>query len=187
MSLDIRYVAGLMDGEGCIAIRRRDDRPKPRNQRVSYALVVQISMTHERVIHELHQSMGGAMSEIKWHRRMNNRPAYQWRLYSNACAEFLEKCLPYLIVKREETLLAISFQKHLNEYKKKVRRMPNEMVDQIWAYRESVYWTMRNLKKVSGALDGMDANSGDTQCPVSNDAEGQSRAKQTSLALVGRV
>ena len=185
MKLDIRYLAGLMDGEGCIAIRLRKDMPK--NPRNSYMLVVQISMTHEGVISAIKKSAGGAMSEIKWHRRMSNRPAYQWRLYSNAAAEFLEKCLPYLIVKKDEALLGISFQKHMNEYLNKTRSLTQERQEEVWAYRESVYWTMRNLKKVSGALDGMDANSENTPCPVSDDAEGQPRAKQTVLKAVGRV
>ena len=183
--MDIRYVSGLMDGEGCIAIRRRVE--MPRNPRVSYMLVVQISMTHEGVVSAVHKAFGGAMSEIKWHRRMNNRPAYQWRLYSTACAAFLEKCIPYLIVKRDEAQLGISFQKHMNEYTNKLRHFPVERQEEIWQYRESVYWLMRNLKKVNGALDGMVANSGNTQCPVSDDAEGQSRAKQTNLKVVGRV
>lgn len=167
--MDIRYLAGLVDGEGCIALRKRKDMPS--NPRPSYMLVVQIAMTHEGVIKAVKESIGGAMSEIKWHRRMNNRPAYQWRLYAGAAAKFLEDVLPYLIVKKDEAQLGISFQKHVDEYLNKLRHLPKERQEEIWQYRESVYWTMRNLKKLSGALDGMVANSVDTQ-------NGQYRAKQ---------
>lgn len=40
---------------------------------------------------------------------------------------------------------------------------------------------------MSGASVGMLANSENIPCPVRDDAEGQPRAKQTTLKVVGRV
>ena len=169
--LDVRYIAGIVDGEGCVTVIKRLEKHM---DRVSYRLVVQVSMTHEGVIKALQDSIGGSYSAIHWHTRRNNRTAYQWRKYGVDAVELLQSILPYLIVKKAEAELAIAFQGNLDQWRNKLRHAPEDVQKAVWEYRESSYWALRALKKVSGALDGMDANSENTQT-------GQLRAKLRSV------
>lgn len=180
--LDVRYVAGLFDGEGCVAINKRN--PDSMGGKPQYRLVLQVSMTNERVIALLRETCSGTYSPIHWHTRHNNRTAYQWRTQANNAADLLREWIPHLVVKREEAILAVQFQDRLDAMRNKLRYLPSDEQAAEWEYRESVYQAVRALKKASGALDDKVANSVDTRCPAREGTEGQYRAKQ-ALQVVG--
>lgn len=166
------YLAGLFDGEGCIQIRKdKTNGPFP-----SYCVIAQITMTNERVIHAVKESCDGRYHKITWQCRNNNRPAYMWNLHAQKAADFLTALLPFLIVKKEEAAYAIAFQKHIQEFKNKFRGMPDDQKMAIRVYRENCHKTLQAMKRISGALDGMVANSEDTQ-------NGQPRAKQQAIGM----
>lgn len=129
----------------------------------SYRLEIKVSMTVERVIHMLRDTCGGYYYPIHWHTRHNNRTAYSWGVNGNKAAEILKQLLPYLIVKKDEAILAIQFQEHLQSLRNKLRHLPADQQEAIMAYRESIYVALRAMKKASGALDDKVANSVDTQ------------------------
>lgn len=169
--MDIKYFAGLFDGEGCVYVQRRQH---PRLKNPTYLMAIQVAMTHEGVIRELQRSFGGRYYPIHWHTRRNNRTAYLWRLNSTEAAALLTKATEFMIVKKAEALVAIEFQAQMDSVRNKLRHMSPEEQAAIYAYREQCNLLLRALKRVSGAVDGMDANSEDTQ-------NGQPRAKLRSV------
>lgn len=83
------YIAGLIDGEGCIT-------------RANGRLLVQIGMTDETVIRWLGQ-IGGTIRVEDGPGRGNRKPLYRWRVMAgDEVRRLLRSVLPYLIVKRAQ-------------------------------------------------------------------------------------
>lgn len=95
--MNIAYAAGFLDGEGYIGIYKT-------------LVHVEIDQCREEVITKLHDSFGGNKYLVKRsHRNPKWSDIHRWRIYGEKAIEFLETCLPYLIVKRKEAEFAIKF------------------------------------------------------------------------------
>lgn len=94
----LAYLAGILDGEGYIAIAQR---------KTTARLIVRIGMVSPKAVEFLHQNFGGSRHyQATKTNRIDNR-----LLWTSARAkELLEKCLPYLLVKRELAELGIKFE-----------------------------------------------------------------------------
>lgn len=164
--MDIRYAAGLLDGEGCIRISKQQFK-----NHVRYQLFVTINMADPRPLVELQKEFGGCFSWGAPRKDPRHRPLHGWAVSSRNALLCLERVRPWLIVKAAEADLAIEFQKGV-EYGK---NSPQEV-----ARRERIKHQMTVLKfrTFDPADFGMVANSGDIQ-------NGQSRAKQPRVIAVG--
>lgn len=100
------YLAGLIDGEGCIGIYNK----KPAGTRKSpyHQLQVGVAMREPEGI--------GYMAEFKkgyhsWKgcRAMSTGMIHEVKLYGRKAAAFLKEILPYLKVKRRQAQMAIEF------------------------------------------------------------------------------
>ena len=100
---DCAYLAGFIDGEGTIIIRRN---------RRSYTISVSVVNTYEPVLNWIVDTFGSTKCRVKRYQRPDRHvPIYVW----NACAfhayHILELTSPYLRVKHEQARLALDFQK----------------------------------------------------------------------------
>lgn len=184
MKLSREYLAGLFDGEGCIHIAKIINK---NTKRPSYGVRAIFCLTNESVIKIIAEQYGMAYCRLRKSSSNENwRDAYQTQICGNVAMNFLNDILPFLIIKKNEAILAIMLQEHINKYRAKFYNMsPQEKAD-IDSFRENLKTQIMLLKRVDASI-GMMANSGEIPCPVSDDAEGQSRAKQTTLSVVGRV
>src|SRR4051812_24103916 len=98
----ISYAAGFFDGEGCVQIRVS----YPRGTK-SYSMRLQVSQVDVRPLEMLQQRWGGSL-RLEPHRP---RPIWRWCLQAHQAQAFLEEILPYLVVKRDQAEIAISFQR----------------------------------------------------------------------------
>ena len=117
--MELPYVAGLFDGEGCIRIDEYDikaNATRPKAYRRTQ-LRVMLNMTHFPTIRALYDQFGGMITRSDGSHRRNPRHAirYDWTSWSGQAAEFLEQILPFMIAKREQAKIAILFQKHIRE------------------------------------------------------------------------
>ena len=95
----LAYIAGIVDGEGCISVRKRG---------IHGSLpLISVVNTNWEVLKLIKDTFGGSIS-------IHNRPkteaskwCYIWRQSCLPAAETLERLLPYLIVKKKHALLAI--------------------------------------------------------------------------------
>lgn len=97
MKLKRSYVAGIFDGEGCI------DFYKSRKQILCR---VTITNTNLELLERIQASFGGAI-EQKTTRKEHWKPSYQLRFGCTQAVNFIDKILPYLIVKREQAITLI--------------------------------------------------------------------------------
>jgi hypothetical protein len=99
---DLAYMAGIIDGEGCICIHRS------RTKRAGDSLIanVTVRMTVEHIPQWLHFSFGGSFGTQK-PKKVGWQPVYQWKVYGKNAVTFLQAILPYLIVKRPQAEIAL--------------------------------------------------------------------------------
>ena len=93
------YLAGIVDGEGCIGIF---------NVRGSYSLRLSVGMTDTQAIELLSSVTGKRISSVTV-RRPNCKVGYLVRLSGVDAQAFLNEILPYLRVKKNLAELAIQF------------------------------------------------------------------------------
>lgn len=180
--IDIRYMAGLFDGEGCISLvkQARANSPLP-----IYSVRVVIAMTHKPTIKAIHGQFGGIYSERKG--TGINRNAFSVMWANRKAIPMLAALLPYLQIKREEAVIAMDFLNRLSSVGTSFWRKASQAeIDLLLAERETIRIKLAALKRVNHSVRWDDGEFGENPMPGVS-AEGQSRAKQTTLKVVGRV
>src|SRR5262245_6335820 len=89
----IPYVAGIIDGEGCICFSRT---------RSSYFPRVLVVNTCLELLERLQHTYGGDIHENKYPAKRGWRTSYQWRLSHSRAVELLDQVYPFLIVKKAQ-------------------------------------------------------------------------------------
>jgi hypothetical protein len=101
-SVDYSYIAGIMDGEGCIATSNdtRNGCPTVR---------IAVSMADSYIPQWLHEKFSGSFIYIKRNRKhLNERTQYVWSVSKSIdVINFLEKIIPYLKIKKNRAKLAL--------------------------------------------------------------------------------
>src|SRR4051812_43729904 len=106
MSLDIAYVAGIIDGEGCISLHKVKSDDNHLYDRLYPRLTV--GMTNDDVIFTLHKNFGGSIYKIT-RKNKKHKDYFVWKIMGQPTVELLEKTLPHLIVKLQQAKLAINY------------------------------------------------------------------------------
>lgn len=182
--IDIRYMAGLFDGEGCICLvkQRRVDSDLP-----VYSIRCVLAMCHKPFIKSVQAQFGGLYTERKGAGKSRNSFALQWT--NNRAKPFLEALLPHLVMKLEEAEIALDFLARLRHPGTSFWRRASKIeIECLQAEREFVRAKLSALKRVNHSVRWDGDEFGEQPMPGSEkSAEGQPRAKQTGLKLVGRV
>jgi hypothetical protein len=127
---DVAYIAGIIDSEGCIRIKRDrgyacQDRKTP-----GYHAALQIRMVDEGAIRFIAETLGGWYFKEK-PSAAKGRPLYCWTVSDKNAEHILRTVLPYLRVKRlaAETALALrDLQAECGKHRTKIigyRNFPN--------------------------------------------------------------
>lgn len=124
------YTAGLIDGEGCIRIRK--DTYKKRYSAIQYMLVVEVVMRDKQAVEMVHKEYGGSIGI--------NHGYYHWQIYSQNALIMIERIKPYLLIKKTEADLAVEFQSGI--FQNTSRKTSEEEVQR----RDKIYHEMRNCK-----------------------------------------
>ena len=103
----LAYIAGIIDGEGCIAVSK-----VVRNTHKSgyvYQLHLVVTNTDRRLLEYLKETTLLGSISIHAHAAESRSPAWAWSVGSVPARRLLEKVMPYLVIKREQAALAIEF------------------------------------------------------------------------------
>lgn len=101
--LSLTYLAGIIDGEGCLTIQRSMTAR-------SHTFKIKISMTHKKVLETIKYNFGGHLwGPYKHNGRKKEKLVWEWCVYGKEAFELLKKVKKYLIVKREEAHVAFDF------------------------------------------------------------------------------
>jgi len=126
--MNLGWLAGFFDGEGCIYIQhntaRRVDR-KGMHLRNSYQLQVTITQNDKEVLQEIQSVFRGQVY------RHHGRRCYRWRACSLTALPFLIAIQPYVKIKKDQVDYAIKFLETIREHNLGSQRISDDIV----AYR----------------------------------------------------
>ena len=137
------YLAGIIDGEGCITISRY---MRKRNCRTPiYELRLIITMTHKPTIDFVSNNMPyGSSCFLRPNKVSSRKPSWKWVVTNSFATKILKTLLPYLITKHNQALLAIEFiRRRGNGRKLGSKPCPYDMVKK----REQFFMKMSELNK----------------------------------------
>jgi hypothetical protein len=130
------YLAGIIDGEGCIYIRPHYKKQKG-STNPSLNSKVAIGNTDVRLMLWLVENIGGTFHQKHGkHQSMRHwKPAHDWIVNGNNAAQLLKAIRPYMVIKGEQAdvLLALAALKE-----KRSRPLTAEHVAQAQALREKM-------------------------------------------------
>ena len=103
--MEITYLAGLFDGEGCINIQKSDNN----SGSPGYVLNIQINQIYQKTLLEITQCFGG-----RFHTRLrkDGKIVSIWICSGSKAIEVLKLMLPYLREKKEQADLALSYSEN---------------------------------------------------------------------------
>lgn len=186
--LTIHYLAGLVDGEGCITLSRYK-KPECKEDIWCYSAMLQVGMVYKPLIAELQSQFGGYIGH-KTPKDAIRRSYSVWNVKGERCINLLKEIEPFLIVKKDEANLLIQYWND-NEARLvggKMKGLHGEARESIKLKREWYRIKLQELKRYSFGPSWDDGEFGEQPMPGSEmNAEGQPRAKQTALKAVGRV
>jgi len=141
--ITLAYAAGIIDGEGCVHIRRC----KKHNSFWPhiYDLHIFVSSSDQLLTHWLHEQFGGHTCKCK-PPPCGHYPKYQWCIQANQANQFLQNILPYLLLKKEQAELAIKFQTEKKLRRKYQSGHPRPWV--IYRHEDNMWMALRQLKRI---------------------------------------
>lgn len=98
--MDLRYLAGFFDGEGCVAIYRAGN---GRGHTLSVQITQNKSIESDQLLEELQAEYGGSITSVKGDK------AWHYSIGSKNAAKLLEDIAPWLRLKRTEVSLALEW------------------------------------------------------------------------------
>lgn len=120
---EIAYIAGFFDGEGCIRIKKANQKGN------SYYVIAHITNSNKEILEYIQRLFGG---QIRQQEKTPNKTIYQYMITSAEATDMLITLDCFLIEKEEQARLAIKF--HINN-----SQLSNKE-------KEEFYWKMRELK-----------------------------------------
>lgn len=117
--IDRRYLAGLIDGEGCIYFTKKSDTEK--NKRETYVnLRLSISNTYKPLMDRLHDEFGGYLrihtDKYRFKSGRYRKMGYDLVLCNKQAENLIHECLPYFIIKKERAEIALDIRKNVFKY-----------------------------------------------------------------------
>jgi len=138
------YLAGILDGEGCLRISRTNQKDMVNPY---FQASIQVGMQDKRVLEMFKTTFGGSIYKD---RTVNGKlPVYRWRINSKrGSIKCLKKLMPYLITKREQAEILLSFCKNTPPPKKRSAGLSQEQLK----LREDLFNKIKKLKECIGPL-----------------------------------
>lgn len=140
------YTAGFIDTDGHITLKKRNRNSEAKKRCYSdYYLEIGCGGTDFRSTHFIHNFLGFGSLKIRPHKRcVNNQRSDLRFIKRDHIIHILDKCLPYLIVKKENALVAKSY---LNGYESKMGGNDRTLSPEQIQHRESHFQKLRLLQR----------------------------------------
>lgn len=140
---DAAYLAGLIDGEGCLCITKK--KPNGGMRSAPYECCLVVEMSCEAIIRWLMETLGGCCRthQSTW---PGGKLMYRWVALTEHSICLVARLCPYLRVKKEQAKVFIAFRQGMDAYKlscigKRSVRIPAEELEK----REALRLQMRAL------------------------------------------
>jgi hypothetical protein len=142
--LDIRWIAGFFDAEGCIGIYPIS---RGNNFHLRTQVTQAISRGGEEILGLLAERFGGCVPLLH-NKGIRRQKAFNWQLNGDKAASFLEAIEPYLLMKQEEAALAIWWQRSRPQPKRRADGTYFAYPLSRWDLDAQVAIRLKDLKKI---------------------------------------
>lgn len=146
---DVSYMAGLVDGEGCIGIRKQ----KRRKGNHNYVAHTCIGSSDRPVLEWCKAIWGGSISPQK---TSTNRPFWLWALGPAAAGQLLRDIRRYLKIKQDQAWLILEFRTQSLDLARD-RKIGEPLSDEELSLREGYYQSslwLNSLRRGQVAASG---------------------------------
>jgi len=105
------YLAGLIDGDGCIVISKSYTYGKnhPEIKYDKYILKIEVSSSDTRLINYLVGAFGGRFGISNRKSGFSSEPNFFWQVYAKQNKEILKKIIPFIHLKKAQAELGVRF------------------------------------------------------------------------------
>lgn len=138
--LDAAYIAGIVDGEGCVTLSKLTDATMRDGH--SYRPCVMISNTNRVLMQYLTAIVGVGRVNKRKPSSPNSKISYVWVCWSKQATSLLYQLLPFLVLKKKQAELLLDFQRKSSQNFGMRGLPPN-----IRRYQEKACHQMRRLNK----------------------------------------
>lgn len=135
------YLAGIIDGEGCITITKQRN-IKAGRLGYCYRPVLHVANTHSRVLVILQKQTGLGRARKFDDARENRKERWQWMIWSQQAAQIVRRVLPYLIIKKKQAIVFLRFVQFIKSCKSPSRI---GLSDGQWGQQHALYNQIRKL------------------------------------------
>ena len=135
--VDIAYMAGLVDGEGYIGIKKSKAYKCQKRVSPGYHARIQIRMVDEPAIKFIAENLGGWYYKEKPSSK-KGKPLYCYQASDKAVEKILEALLPYLRIKKESAKTVLKLRN--------LQRNSSKHRTKITGYREFTGWHGQPIK-----------------------------------------
>ena len=135
--LSPQYLAGLIDGEGCLMITRLKKVPEYKSGRFRYAPVLTITNTHLPLLQSIQMAWGGRIRE-----GIKGSGVYTIYFNSSQMRKLVPFFYPYLVIKKDQAELLMDY---LDSLKK---NGPKSLSDEQYDKYGSYWQRLKDMKAV---------------------------------------
>jgi LAGLIDADG endonuclease len=107
---EIAYLAGFVDGEGCLAINKRLHKNKIGSW-IGYSAYIDLTSTNKEVMEYIRSKFGITSNVYVSILKGNRKIAFRLRINKMQSQELIEKMYPFLIIKKAQAEVFIQFCK----------------------------------------------------------------------------
>jgi len=135
--LTLQYIAGFVDGEGCIGFSNRS----PKQNR--YYVYLRVANTNQQILNDIKAYFGIGSIQVanSSHKNGNRKTVYYYQVVCRKAVKVITLLLPYLRVKQVQAKLVIDFQSRVKFYGY------NNKNQKLFEWQEGYYKKMRKLNK----------------------------------------
>lgn len=140
---DKAYIAGLLDGEGCVGIAKQ----KTRTGKYDYVFQMRVIITNScaDVLYWVQEQTGiGLIYKYKKGYQTNWKPVHRWQVVSNQCRTLLMELYPYLKIKRDIADIVLQMP-IIPNVRKRTGRLQGEYDQQFGVYNSAKLKNARGL------------------------------------------
>lgn len=128
-NLDLAYLAGLFDGEGCISATIRPPQVNRREQQETIHAAISMSNTYQSIVEWAHTVTGLGSVKRYEPRSERHRPSWLWIVAANEAELILRRLLPFMRIKHVQASLLIELQGLRQQSRRGYRHSPERQTE----------------------------------------------------------
>ena len=141
------YIAGFIDGEGCISLAWR--------LKKYTTPIIQVANTNQDILVYLKTIFGGSLID-RQEKRINRKPSFAWVVCGQKAINVIRQIYPFLKLKKNQAEILLSLKRYTDNRKRdKLGRLCGIYTDKIFQENVDVVNRIRILNRMESTLKAL--------------------------------